>query len=233
MSDVLEIARLNNLLGRELGRRADGHPIFKWKNSDDLFWPQFKAGSTETKEITSNIPIIGTSETEAIKVTQVVPTYVRDRQMRQPNVWVITKWMDPEMLIWGWVGRHGGEARPAQHPTHDKLLEMWQARFPGADFPAAGWRVPTDALLPSFPGGPREPNENDTRRFIELVQEQTRLGFDERLADMEASEIAKEAEVDKRIQDEVRDAFPAFLNPVPGKRSNFVSFPWTKRDRVD
>lgn len=223
----MKLNELNNLLGQELGRRADGHPIFAWKNSDELFWPAFQTGRNVTKSI--DIPLIGGG---VEKAEAVIPEYRRDRQLRALNTWVVTKWLDPEALIWGWIGRHGGEAAPTYHPPRERLIAMWNDRFPGADFPSNGWRIPTDATLPRSPGGNSYPNESDTRHFIACVKEQTRIGFDARLKDMFASEDAKNAAQEKEIGDMVRDAFPAFLNPVPGKRSNFVSLPFTKKDRL-
>lgn len=231
----MKIHELNNLLGQELGRRTDGHPIFAWKNSDELFWPAFDTGQRTLVKKVVEVPILGLEEPMeplATFIEELVPVYQSDRQMRARNVWVVTKWMDPEALIWGWIGRHGGEAMPTVHPTRETLVRMWEERFPGADFPHNGWRVPTDATLPRSPGGNSTPNESDTRYFIACVKEQTRLSFDDRLKDMLASEDRQEATKDKLIADEVREAFPAFLNPTPGKRSNFVSLPWTRKDRL-
>lgn len=260
------VKELDEYLGVELGRRIDGHPIFKWKNSDDLFWPAFATGqkvlhrveipllkpvevpcpecdglgtvTEEAYEDDAHIAVCATcggkgSVTKTSETAETaVPEYRRDRQMRQLNTWVITKWLDSEELIWGWIGRHGGEVRPTNHPPHEHLVDLWNQRFPGADFPHNGWRIPTNASLPSAPNGNREPNWDDTRRFVALLKEQTRLGFDERLKDMLASEDRIEAAKTKEIEDCVRDSFPAFLSPKAGSKDNFVSFPWTKRDRA-
>jgi hypothetical protein len=232
-----DLDRLNNLLGQELGRRPDGHPIFAWKNSDDLFWPAFKTGRFKTETRPVELPIIG-GRTEIAHMQIQVPEYARDRQLRARNTWVVTKWLSPEDLIYGTDRPHGErrgdfdaiDARP--RPSHATLLEIWSERYPGADFPAHGWRVPTDATLPGREGGPREPNEIDTKWFIACVKEQTRLGFQERLQQQLDGEDAANAAKNSTIEVEIRDSFPAFLNPVPGKRSNFVSFPWTRKDRL-
>lgn len=257
------LSALNEYLGQELGRRADGESVFAWMNSDELFWPATATGRKITKKV--EIPLLapvkslcekcggnGTVVEEpyeddaydalceecngtgnVVRTSEwhesVEPEYVSTPQMRTRNVWVVTKWMDPEALIWGWIGRHGGEARPTTHPPHDQLVAMWERQFPGADFPSNGWRIPTDATLPSSPNGMRTPNWEDTRRFVSLVREQTRLGFDERLADMLASEDRKNDATQRQIEDEIRDCFPAMLN-TPGKKLH-VSFPWTKKDR--
>ena len=238
--DKATLHRLNRYLGEELGNRPDGHPIFCWKNSDDLFWPAFATGRNISQPI--DVPIIGAIEvlgpvalgtTERVDI--LVPEYHSDRQMRARDTWVVTKWLDPEALIWGWIGRHGGENKPSYHPPHERLVEMWNEKFPGADFPTNGWRIPTDAKLPSSENGQREPNWFDTRRFVALVKEQTRLGFEERLADMLAAEDRQNAAVDKRIADEIRGDLPAFLNPIEtiGKRGGWISMPWSKKDRAN
>lgn len=171
----------------------------------------------------------GTEERTSEWHESIVPEYVSTPQMRERNVWVVTKWLDPEALIWGWIGRHGGEYRPTYHPPYEHLVALWNGRFPGADFPNNGWRINTDAKLPSAPNGNREPNWDDTRRFVALVKEQTRLGFDARLQDMFDSEDRKNNAKQRRMEDEIRDCFPAMLN-TPGKKLH-VSFPWTKKDR--
>jgi|SRR6185436_9245819 len=223
------VSVLDNLLGRELGRR-DGHSIFAWKHSDKLFWPAFRTGQSTKKMRTFDVPIIG-GGVESCTEELVVPDYVANRQVRN-SAWYVTKLLTAEELIWGWIGKHGDPLPDGRGPTDARLLEMWNARFPGADFPSRGWRVPTDAFLPRSPGGDREPNLNDTEAFIAFVKEQTRLSFDARLGDMLASEDIREAAKRREIEDCVRDAFGAYLNPTPGKRGGFVSFPWTRRDRV-
>ena len=229
-NEAVETSRLNHLLGRELGRRTDGKAIFKWKWSEDLFWPAFQTGRKILCAKHVEVPIIG-GGTETVIQEDAVPEYRRDRQCLQRNTWYMTKWLNPEELIWGWVGKHG-KPEPYNRPSDSKLFEMWNERFAGAEFPFHGWRIPTDAWLPRAEGGCRVPNEPDTLDFIAIVKEQTRLNFEERLQDMYASEDRIESAKDKRIQDGIRDCFPAFLNPAIGKRGGFVSFPWTNRDRL-
>jgi hypothetical protein len=229
------LERLNAYLGDQLGHRPDGHPIFAWKNSDTLFWPAFATGRMVSKII--EVPIIGSLGTNQTVERVEIPVheYKKDRQMRAENTWVVTKWLDPEALIWGWIGRHGGESRPSFHPSQEKLVEMWNERFPDAEFPVHGWRIPTDARLPSAPDGDRLPNWMDTRRFVALVKEQTRLSFDDRLQDMLEDTERQEAAVDKRVKDEILDDLPAFLNTTDkvGKRGGRISFPWSKKDAAN
>ena len=234
----VEIARLNALLGRELGRRADGHSIFVWKNSDDLLWPAHQTGRKIARKVEMRVPILGTSDTALAVETVAVPEYVSAHQMRERGVWVVAKWLTPEELIWGWSDRrHGGtpdEDRRLEEirPTQAGLEEIWQKRFPGAEFPSKGWRIPTDATLPRGPGMSSVPTEADTLFFIERVKDQTSMGARERLMDMLQAEDRVQAVKDKLIQDEVRDCFPAFLSPKAGSRGGFVSFPWSKKDRL-
>jgi hypothetical protein len=243
--DTLVLRNLNELLGRELGRIGD-RPIFSWKHSDGLFWPAFKTGETTREKREFDVPLIGrgyhgpTSAKSDLGMGDatvtcveeiVVPVYRKDRQVRN-SAWYMTKLLTAEALIWGWIGKHGDPTPEGRAPRIEQLMEIWNSRFPGADFPAKGWRVPTDAYLPRFIGGPREPNLLDTEDFIKCIREQTSLSFALRLQDMTAYEVRKEADTRRDIEDAVRDSFPAFLNPVPGKRSNFVSFPWSGKDRV-
>ena len=221
------VSSLNALLGRELGIR-DGRSIFAWKHSDGLFWPAYDTGRKTTKIREFMVPVFG-GDPELCAEEISVPVYARDRQVRN-SAWYMTKLLTPLELVWGFVGKHGDPA-PVNAPPREKLVEMWLARFPGSDFPAQGWRIPTDAYLPRYEGGPREPNRNDTEDFIACIREQTRLSATLRLDDMLAYEDRQQADTDRQIQDAVRDSFPAFLNPVPGKRSNFVSFPWVRKDR--
>jgi hypothetical protein len=238
----VELARLNGILGAELGCRPDSHPVFAWKNSDKLFWPASSTGRTVTKREEIEIPIFG-GGTEKVAVSKEVPEYRSDRQMAQRNVWVMTKWLSPEDLIFGsnrvYGGRGDTDSEP--RPTHETLVDLWNQRFPGSDFPASGWRIPCNAIddsgqhkyvtLPSHPGGSAFPNHDDTMRFVACIREQTRLSFGERLQELYTGEDVIEKAKNDRIQDEIRDLFPAFLNPTPGKRSNFVSMPWSRSDR--
>jgi hypothetical protein len=228
--DALQLHGLNELLGRELGRYSDGRPIFAWKHSDKLFWPAFNSGQTERKAREFSVPLVGGGGAVTCIEEMTVPVYRRDRQVAR-SAWYMTKLLTPEQLIWGWIGKHGDPTPEGRAPSHDALMEIWNNRFPGADFPAKGWRVPTDAWLPRSAGEPTEPNLPDTEDFIAQVREQTRMSFALRLEDMTQYEVRKEDATNKEIEAAVRDSFPAFLNPVPGKRSNFVSMPWSRKDR--
>lgn len=222
------VRELNDFLGRELGRSADQRPIFAWKWSDDLFWPAFRDG-WEQQEVPIEIPLIGTCVTTVAIENRAVPHYRRDRQVRRFDTWYMTKLLTPEQLIWGLIGKHGHPQEPIPQET---LLKMWEERFPGADFPARGWRVQTDAYLPRAEGDDRNPNWRDTQYFVMCIKEQTRLNHDERLADMLLAEDEQEAAVTKVVEDGVRDCFPALLNPNPGKRGGWHSFPlWSKLAR--
>ncbi len=57
--DPRETARLTELLGRELGCRTNGKPIFSWRWSEDLFWPAHDTGRKHTVETKIITPIIG------------------------------------------------------------------------------------------------------------------------------------------------------------------------------
>src|SRR5690242_1631804 len=52
------------------------------------------------------------------------PEYRRDRMTNKKAVWIVTKWMPPESF------------------------SDWDRNFPGADYPANGYRVQTDWVNP-------------------------------------------------------------------------------------
>jgi hypothetical protein len=225
------VRELNNFLGTELGRSPEGRSIFAWKWSEDLFWPAFRCGWKQEERVV-HVPIIGTSGMAEAREIRAVPEYRRDRQMRMRDLWVVTKLLTPTQLIFGWfklgdpdvVAKHGESQTEASTKL---LLKMWNERFPGADFPNHGWRIPTDATLPRAPGDSRTPTWADTRYFVLCIKEQTRLGFQERLEHMESVEDAAANATDNRISDDVRDMIPAFLE-TPGQKGG-TSFPtWRK-----
>ncbi len=220
------IQRLNELLGRELGRNPFSKPVFRWDWSDELFWPAFRTGKMIPSEEILEVPVLdGSGRTESIRLSTLKPEYKADRQTLRASTWFITKWLSAEDLIHGGTQGHGRGYLGGVGPSQETLLSLWEKQFPGADFPHRGWRIPTDAFLPRSPEDPSVPNEPDTLHFIRCVKEQTSMSQEARLADMLAQEDWKSAQVDSRIGDEIRDSFPAFLNPKPGAKGNFVSFP--------
>lgn len=223
-------AELNELLGRELGRNEYGESVFSWRWSEDLFWPATKTGRMITTEQEIMIPIVGGGE-ELTVGQEVTPEYKRDRQTRERDCWMVAKWMTPEELIVGGLIGHGMGWQGGHKPSHEALVSTWARLYPGMDFPAKGWRVPTDARLPRGPYDPTTPNRPDTDHFIHRVKDQTSMRFDARLQDMLDQDDAKNRREELAIGEECRDSFTAFLNPNPGKRSSFVSMPWSKQDR--
>jgi len=123
MSTAKDVAKFNELLGRELGRNPQSEPIFQWAWSEDLFWPQFRTGRMVTKRVPAKL--LDSGETEWIEM--VVPEYARVKLSdKLKNQWVVTKWFPPEEL------------------------PMWQHNFPMADYPANGYRIHTNASLDPF-----------------------------------------------------------------------------------
>lgn len=242
--DPALIRTLNDFLGQELGRNQYGKPYFTWRWSEDLFWPAARTGNLIQVPHEAEIPLIG-GGVEKATLVDVVPEYARERQLRRSNVWVVCKWLTPWELITGplrgsW--KHGDQMQmpDGSLPTHERQVEMWNSLFPGAEFPARGWRIPTDAYLPSNPHDPNygrtaghEPNWADTKHFVMRVKAQTSESFDTVLNDMMAKLKERDEGVPGAMMDEIRDGFNAFLNPNPGKRGGFISFPWSKKDRVN
>lgn len=242
------IAELNGILGAELGRNIYGDPYFSWRWSEDLYWPAFATGKQYATEVPVKVPIIGGGEETVINIVN-KPEYKRDRQTRRRDTWFICKWLTPWELVTG-PGRgatslrHGEQSDSAKEPPMEHVQAAWNHHFPGADLPAKGWRIPTDAYLPA---GPQDenwefsnktptPNYTDTRKFIAHVKFQTSRPFEEVLQDVLDKEDANNLKGEAKIGEECADMFPAFLNVKPGTRGRasgggFVSFPWTKFDR--
>lgn len=131
--------------------------------------------------------------------------YKREHQsFKLKKQWVITHWSPPE-----------------------KLTE-WQRTFPGAPYPADGYRIFTDWSNP--PG--MLPTLADTEDCIRCVKEATSMTYAARLADMEAEAERTEKGKESQLYAMVRNEFTAFLNEAPGKRGNSISMPWTKEDRI-
>lgn len=281
--DPRTIAKLNDLLGNELGRNHFGDPYFTWRWSEELYWPATPTGRFKTVEEKTQTPIIGApadahdfeeigdngcapdedqyqysanckhcGEPEShinhnvYSIMQhAEPEYERGRQTRKVDTWVICKWLTPWELILG-PGRghkhviHGDQQFSDKEPESKAVLATWNRLFPGASFPARGWRVPTDAYLPATPDdenwanspfGHTTPHLQDTEHFIRKVKYQNSRAFEAVLQDMLSKEDAKNEREQLAIGEECRDLFPAFLNPNIGKRGGFVSFPWSKKDR--
>lgn len=195
----MTVRELNEILGRELGRNPYGEPIYEWAFSEDLFWPAYATGGTTTKDVEATI--IG-GGTEIVPMT--IPEYKRDRMTHNlRHQWCVTKWFPPEEL------------------------PEWNSRFPGADYPARGYRIHTN-----WYNAPNVlPTQEDTNCLVWAVRKQLGMNYvdlyNEMDAEMAKAEKAREAEVN----DEVRDAFTAYLNLTPGKRGGSISMPLTAQDR--
>lgn len=232
--DLKLIANLNDLLGRELGRNPYSEPVFRWEWSDDLFWPATKTGRKIREDKWIEVPIIGGPKwiedelwaTEPVNIGEIKEEYAKTRQTRLRETWLITKWLSPEDLIHGGTRGLGRGYGPEGPPSAEGLQSLWQGLFPGADFPARGWRIPTDASLPRGPGDSTVPSLPDTEFFIASVRRQTLLSPEALLLDMLLDDDRRRAQNDSIVADICRDAWPAFLNPRPGgKDETFVSFP--------
>ncbi len=201
----MTVNKLNKLLASQLGTNPYGEGVFQWAFSEDLYWPEFPTGRMIDKPVT--VPLIGGGE--AVSAYIPVPEYRKEKMA--PNLdrqWVMTVWMRGEDL------------------------PQWQTMFPGAPYPARGHRIHTNASLPSYPGGPREPNLEDTERFIRLMRFQRNHTVNEVATGIDNERTVRDTAIRKEIEDEIRDEFPAFMNIEPGKRGGYVSFPYSEKDRA-
>lgn len=198
----MTVPQLNEILARELHRApgsSDG--IYKWEWSEDLFWPSYATGRMVPKRI--EVPLIGggVDHTEII-----VPEYRRDRMSHKlRDQWVITKWCAPE------------------------TLDRWEQNFPGAPYPADGFRINTDWYNP--PGV--LPSEEDTIRLIWALRNQSDKNRAQLTNEMEEESAKNQRAIENEVEDEINDSFGAFLNPKPGSRSGHVSMPYTEIDRKE
>lgn len=231
--DPALIRALNTYLGQELGQNEYGEPYYSWRWSEKCFWPAARTGRMIEVPRVTEIMVIG-GGTETCEIVDVVPEYRRDRQVRLIDTWLITKWLTPWELITGPTSghiKHGDQYSHAKRPSDEAMQSAWARLYPGADFPAQGWRIPTDASLPREIGGTRVPDWANTRDLVSLIRQQTSKTFDQAMKEWEAGQDRQDTDTRKQVEDEIRDSFGAFLNPTPGARGNFVSFPWTKIDR--
>lgn len=126
--------------------------------------------------------------------------YKRDRMTKKTGIWIITKWCAPEDL------------------------PDWNRNFPGADYPARGYRIKTD--WENKPGAP--PFKGDTVKFVWALKKQLAMGR-RGLDDAQLAEVEKrDQDSANRIEDRVEESIPAFVNPTPGKRGGNVSVPGSR-----
>jgi hypothetical protein len=227
--DPLLFRKLNDLLGRELGRTPHGEPVFTWKWGPDMFWPSHATGRQITVTRIVAIPILG-GGSEDTEIQELTPEYRRERQTHEDK-WVVSKWLCPEELILGGSRGLGRGYIPGTEPSHKMLADAWTARFKGADFPSRGWRVPTSATLPRSPDSDQAPNLADTEWFIACVKQQTAITSEDHVHAIESAMDAKDERDAAQIGEEARETWPAFLNINPGARGNDISMPFTKFDR--
>lgn len=214
---------LNALLASELGRNPYGEPVFRWAWSEDLLWPETPTGKMTTKPV--EIPIIG-GGTETHQM--LVPEYKRRRMsFKLQNQWVVTRWLSPEMLCGASVDYKIGS--PPSGFSHEELTRRWRAIFPGSDLPVKGLYINTDwANKPNLP-----PTLQDTQILIAQLREQlSGMSASARLADMLADDDEDRVRKRKITENICEDSFTAMMNPFPGSRSSFVSFPSTEKQVI-
>ena len=197
----MTVEKLNELLGRELGRNPLNEPVYRWAFSEDLYWPTHATGRTVKKKI--QVPLFGEGGTLATTTEIVVPEYRRDRMCHKLHKqWLITKWCAPEEL------------------------DRWTEIFPQADYPSRGYYINTDYYR--SPENP--PSLIDTEFFIRQMKDQRSMKFKDRLEQFESERDRKERSAHNEVEDELQDMVPAMANPQPGTRSWNVSFPSTQKE---
>jgi hypothetical protein len=223
-----EIAKLNALMGRELGYTPHGEPIYMFQWTEDLFWPLYKTGAKVAETRTYEVPIISLdpnvpSSTEAVEEKKLVPEYQKARMTHKyQNQWIATAWLPPEGLR-EWVVQNNDD------PQMDKAaLQQWATNYEGADYPHAGFRVCTNYVIPRGD----VPNIDDVARFcagVRYNRSMSAIEIGQRLKDefekahpMPATH-PDEYNFNSEIGAAIAENFNAFLNPAPGKRGGSVS----------
>jgi hypothetical protein len=218
-----EIAHLNALLGRELGYTPDAKPIYKFEWTEDLFWPLYKTGHKVAESRTYEIPIIGSEEIQQVEEKKVVPEYTKARMTHKYiDQWIVTAWLPPEGLK-QWVHQNNDD------PQMDKAaLDQWASNYEGASYPASGYRVCTNYVIPRG----EVPNIDDVVRFcagVRFNRSMSPIELGQRLKDAYDKEhpmpatSPDEYNLNSEIGAKVAENFNAFMNPTPGKRGGSVS----------
>ena len=193
--------------------------MWRWEWADDLFFPATRTGRMITKP--TAIPIIG-GGTELHEM--LVPEY---KPMRMTNkhtqCWIVTKWMNAATFLGMTLDYKIGKAPSI---TSDRAYDAWKATYPDMEYPSRGLRIPTDYATDHFKNKSAVPTLEDTKFFIRQAREQlSGMSADARLADMLLEDDRIRADKRRITEDICEDSFTAMLNPNPGSRGGFVSFP--------
>jgi hypothetical protein len=130
--------------------------------------------------------------------------YVRAPLTNKRDRWILTKWCKPEELT------------------------DWQKIFPGAPYPAQGYRVHTNVYMEVG----EEPTTTITEGLIYDIKRQLSMTASEMTEEMTAEQDKRDRDATESQKDEVEELIPAFLNHEPGNRGNRVSLPVTKQDKL-
>lgn len=214
MEIPLSVKRLNDRLGRSLGKNPHDEPLYKWVHSEDFWhWMMDHNGYKEVFTPVKGGPrvhvdgaLIGKRPGRKYArkgVFAMEPTYTKRKMCPQfTDTWVMAKWQRPP-LEGVWRTMYGS-------------LVMWPRT--GMYTIANAWcergQLPCDGL---------------TDRFIEIVSRyRAKTAADIRKEGEDADEY-EDKEASRLRKDIIEDAMTAHL-AIPGSRAGSVSFPMPRVD---
>jgi hypothetical protein len=197
-----ELNRLNDLLGRELGRNPFGEPLYSWAWADDL-----RHHMRQIDPVTQNLIFDYRCQCGLNKIvheptcnlTAPVPRWIERRmcpQLHQQYVAVLWQSCGSEDQ---WLREFGGRLR----------------------YEPRGYRLPTNACL----GPGEEPDKHVTWDLIHKVRRDRKKSIKDWIDEYDEAMALKERRDESRLDAMISDAITAFGNAKPGARSGGISLP--------
>jgi hypothetical protein len=197
-----KVAKLNELLGAELGRNPFGEPLYEWGWSEDLTHYMQALDPHTGRPIFDYECQCGVNKTvhaASCKISIAKPRYIERKLCPQlKEQWVA--------LLWTSCG------------TLDDWLKEFGTRL---RWSATGWRVPTNACL----GHGEVPDRAVTWELIHKIRADRKKSYVDWLQETEDALALKERRDESRLDAMISDACTAFGNAKPGARMGGVSLP--------
>lgn len=197
-----QLARLNNLLGQELGRNPFGDPLYSWAYSEYLQHRMLKIDPHTAQPVFDYRCVCGLNvlvHQPHCRLTTAVPCYIPRKMTPQlKNQWVAVVWSAP--------------GSP----------EQWVREFGiRMEYPPRGYCVPTNACLePDV-----DPDVAVTWDLIHKIREQRKKTMQQWITEAEDALALHERRKDAELDDMISDACTAFGNAKPGARMGGISLP--------
>lgn len=205
-----QLARLDNLFGRELGFNKFGEPRYRWKWSETFLHNMVLEGKQEwiRKELPPEgveIPGPGFELNTGIGLYIPRPT----TQVRKMCPWLQEQWI---IAMWYWSPR-------------DEWIKSFGSIL---EWPHRGFYMYVDGT--DLPKGV-EPTTHITSDFCGAMKHQQTKTVADLEAEVEAGMARQERHIDNHIDDVLSDATTAFGAAKPGTRSGGISIPSSEFSR--